>query len=61
MAVVDTIGVATPEGAAYLVGRAVDWLDVPVHWHGHDDFGLAPTAAAVAAVQAGATPGCRGR
>jgi isopropylmalate/homocitrate/citramalate synthase len=53
-AVVDTIGVATPEGAAYLVGQAVDWLDVPVHWHGHDDFGLA-TAAAVAAVQAGAS------
>ncbi len=52
--VVDTIGVATPEGAAYLVGQTVDWLDVPVHWHGHDDFGLA-TAAAVAAVQAGAT------
>jgi isopropylmalate/homocitrate/citramalate synthase len=52
--VVDTIGVATPEGAAYLVAQAVDWLDVPVHWHGHDDFGLA-TAAAVAAVQAGAT------
>ena len=54
VAVVDTIGVATPEGAAYLVGQAADWLDVPVHWHGHDDFGLA-TAAAVAAVQAGAT------
>ena len=53
-AVVDTIGIATPEGAAFLVGQAVDWLDVPVHWHGHDDFGLA-TAAAVAAVQAGAT------
>ena len=52
--VVDTIGVATPEAAAYLVGRTVDWLEVPVHWHGHDDFGLA-TAAAVAAVQAGAT------
>jgi isopropylmalate/homocitrate/citramalate synthase len=52
--VVDTIGIATPEGAAFLVGQAVDWLDVPVHWHGHDDFGLA-TAAAVAAVQAGAT------
>ena len=51
---VDTIGVATPEGAAYLVGRTVEWLDVPVHWHGHNDFGLA-TAAAVAAVQAGAT------
>jgi isopropylmalate/homocitrate/citramalate synthase len=54
IAVVDTIGVATPEGAAYLVAQAVDHLDVPVHWHGHDDFGLA-TAAAVAAVQAGAT------
>jgi isopropylmalate/homocitrate/citramalate synthase len=54
--VVDTLGIATPEAAAYLVGRAVDWLgpEVPVHWHGHDDFGLA-TAAAVAAVQAGAT------
>ena len=54
--VVDTIGIATPEAAAFLVGEAVDLLghDVPVHWHGHDDFGLA-TAAAVAAVQAGAT------
>jgi isopropylmalate/homocitrate/citramalate synthase len=52
--VVDTIGIATPEAAAYLVGQAVDWLDVPVHWHGHDDFGLA-TAAAISAVQAGAT------
>ncbi|MGI9111358.1 MAG: homocitrate synthase/isopropylmalate synthase family protein [Gaiellaceae bacterium] len=51
---VDTIGVATPEAAAYLVGRTVEWLDVPVHWHGHNDFGLT-TAAAVAAVQAGAT------
>ncbi len=54
--VVDTLGVATPEAAALLVGEAVDLVghDVPVHWHGHDDFGLA-TAAAVAAVQAGAT------
>ncbi len=54
--VVDTIGIATPEAAAFLVAEAVDLLghDVPVHWHGHDDFGLA-TAAAVAAVQAGAT------
>jgi len=54
--VVDTIGIATPEAAAYLVGQTVDWLggEIPVHWHGHDDFGLG-TAAAVAAVQAGAT------
>jgi isopropylmalate/homocitrate/citramalate synthase len=56
LVVVDTLGIATPEAAAFLVSRAVDQVgaDVPVHWHGHDDFGLA-TAAAVAAVQAGAT------
>ena len=54
--VVDTLGIATPEAAAYLVGEVVDRLGpkVPVHWHGHNDFGLA-TAAAVSAVQAGAS------
>ncbi|HEX6664885.1 MAG TPA: hypothetical protein VF025_14530 [Gaiellaceae bacterium] len=53
--VVDTLGIAGPEAAADLVGRAHDWLgpDVPIHFHGHNDFGLA-TAAAVAAVRAGA-------
>jgi isopropylmalate/homocitrate/citramalate synthase len=54
--VVDTLGIATPEAAAFLVGETAELLghDVPIHWHGHDDFGLA-TAAAVAAVQAGAS------
>jgi len=54
--VVDTLGIATPEAAAFLVNEVAERLDyeTPVHWHGHDDFGLA-TAAAVAAVQAGAT------
>jgi isopropylmalate/homocitrate/citramalate synthase len=54
--VVDTLGIATPEAAAYLVGEIVDRLgpEIPVHWHGHNDFGLA-TAAAISAVQAGAT------
>jgi isopropylmalate/homocitrate/citramalate synthase len=51
--VVDTLGIATPEAAALLVSRTLDRVDVPVHWHGHDDFGLA-TAAVIAAVQAGA-------
>jgi isopropylmalate/homocitrate/citramalate synthase len=53
--VVDTIGIATPEAAAELVGRTREWLggEHPVHFHGHNDFGLA-TAAAVAAVRAGA-------
>src|SRR5689334_23154025 len=54
--VVDTIGIATPEAVADLVGRTREWLgpDVPVHFHGHNDFGLA-TASAAAAVRAGAT------
>ena len=53
--VVDTIGIATPEAVADLVGRTRDWLgaDRPIHFHGHNDFGLS-TAAAVAAVRAGA-------
>ena len=53
--VVDTIGVATPEAVEFLVGQTHEWLgpDVPLHFHGHNDFGLA-TAAAVAAVRAGA-------
>jgi isopropylmalate/homocitrate/citramalate synthase len=56
VAVVDTIGIATPEAAAFLVTLTRERLGpgIPVHWHGHDDFGLS-TAAAVAAVQAGAT------
>jgi isopropylmalate/homocitrate/citramalate synthase len=55
IAVVDTIGVLSPEGAAMLVRSARGWLgpEIPIHWHGHDDFGLA-TAAAIAAVRAGA-------
>jgi isopropylmalate/homocitrate/citramalate synthase len=53
--VVDTIGVAGPEAVGELVGRTRELLGpgVPVHFHGHNDFGLA-TANAVAAVKAGA-------
>jgi isopropylmalate/homocitrate/citramalate synthase len=53
--VVDTLGIASPEAVAELVGRTAAWLPgIPVHFHGHDDFGLA-TASAVAAVRAGAS------
>jgi len=54
--VVDTLGIASPEAVADLVGKTVEWVGpgVPVHFHGHNDFGLA-TASAVAAVRAGAT------
>ncbi len=53
---VDTIGVCTPEAAEFLVRWAKDWMgnDVPIHWHGHNDFGLG-TAVAIAAVRGGAT------
>ena len=53
--VVDTLGIASPEAAAFLVSRMRDWLGpgVPIHFHGHNDFGLA-TAAAIAAFRAGA-------
>src|SRR3954452_832829 len=53
--VVDTLGIASPEAVTDLVGHTIQWLDgTPVHFHGHNDFGLA-TASAVAAVRAGAT------
>jgi isopropylmalate/homocitrate/citramalate synthase len=54
--VVDTIGACTPEAAEFLVRWVSEWIgaDVPIHWHGHNDFGLG-TAAAVAAVRGGAS------
>jgi isopropylmalate/homocitrate/citramalate synthase len=54
--VVDTIGACGPEAAEFLVGEVKGWVgpDAPLHWHGHNDFGMA-TACAVAAVRAGAT------
>src|SRR5579871_3912475 len=53
--VVDTLGIASPEAVSELVGRTVELVGsgVPVHFHGHNDFGVA-TASAVAAVRAGA-------
>jgi isopropylmalate/homocitrate/citramalate synthase len=53
--VVDTLGIATPEAVTNLVLATGQYVDgAPVHFHGHNDFGLA-TANAVAAVRAGAT------
>ena len=49
--VVDTLGIATPESAAMFVGAAREWVgpDLPIHWHGHNDFGVG-TAISIAAV-----------
>src|SRR5262249_13140366 len=54
--VVDTIGACGPEAAEYLVRQVCQWVgkDIPVHYHGHNDFGMA-TACAVAAVRGGAS------
>jgi isopropylmalate/homocitrate/citramalate synthase len=53
--VVDTIGACGPEAVEFLVRQVCEWVGpkVPVHFHGHDDFGMA-TACALAAVRAGA-------
>jgi isopropylmalate/homocitrate/citramalate synthase len=55
LVVVDTLGIASPESVGELVAATVELAGpgVPVHFHGHNDFGLA-TASAVAAVRAGA-------
>ena len=54
--VVDTIGACGPEAVEVLVREVCQWVgpDVPVHYHGHNDFGMA-TACAVAAVRGGAS------
>ena len=54
--VVDTIGACGPEAAEFLMREVRGWIGpaVPLHWHGHNDFGMA-TACAVAAVRGGAT------
>src|ERR1700733_2604678 len=54
--VVDTIGACGPEAVEFLVREVCGWvgLSVPVHFHGHNDFGMA-TACAVAAVRGGAS------
>jgi len=53
--VVDTLGIASPEAVTNLVLATGQYVDgAPVHFHGHNDFGLA-TANAAAAVRAGAT------
>jgi len=54
----DTVGHATPEGAAALVGFLAEFVarenpDVRIDWHGHQDRGLA-VANSLAALRAGA-------
>lgn len=54
--VVDTIGACGPEAVEFLVRQTREWFGpkIPVHFHGHNDFGMA-TACAVAAVRGGAS------
>jgi isopropylmalate/homocitrate/citramalate synthase len=55
LVVVDTIGACGPEAVEFLVRSVREWVgaNVPLHFHGHNDFGMA-TACAVAAVRGGA-------
>jgi len=54
--VVDTIGACGPEAVEFLVREVCSWVgkEIPVHFHGHNDFGMA-TACAIAAVRGGAS------
>ena len=54
--VVDTIGACNPEAVEFLVQQVRAWVgeEIPIHFHGHNDFGVA-TASAIAAVRGGAT------
>ena len=54
--VVDTIGACGPEAVEFLVREVCGWVgpNTPVHYHGHNDFGMA-TACGVAAVRGGAS------
>ena len=49
----DTVGCLTPTTTKELVNRVVSELDIPVHFHSHNDFGLA-TANALSALEMGA-------
>lgn len=55
VAVVDTIGATCPEAVESLIRKVRGWVgpDIPIHFHGHNDFGLG-TASAIAAVRGGA-------
>lgn len=54
ISVVDTIGACAPEAVEWLIREVKKTVGAtPVHWHGHNDFGLA-TASAIAAVRGGA-------
>src|SRR6266481_4268821 len=55
LVVVDTIGACGPEAVEFLVRSVREWVgvNIPLHFHGHNDFGMA-TACAVAAVRGGA-------
>ncbi len=56
ISVVDTIGALAPEAVEILIRDIAQHVGpgIPIHWHGHNDFGLA-TASAIAAVRGGAS------
>ena len=49
----DTVGCLTPTQTKKLVSRMISELDIPIHVHCHNDFGMA-TANALSALEAGA-------
>ncbi|WMJ77743.1 MULTISPECIES: LeuA family protein [unclassified Sedimentibacter] len=54
IALVDTFGAFSPEGAAYTVKTLIDKFGLPVEAHFHEDFGLS-VSTTIAALTAGAS------
>ncbi|MCL2767993.1 MAG: hypothetical protein FWE49_04640 [Synergistaceae bacterium] len=54
VAVVDTLGVASPEAMGYLTKLVRSWVDVPIAVHCHNDFGQA-VGCTIAGLQQGAS------
>lgn len=53
VSLVDTRGCLLPKGTAYLIKKIKQWVNVPVEFHGHNNWGMG-TANTLAAVTAGA-------
>tara|TARA_X000001036_G_scaffold116822_1_gene110126 strand:+ start:1673 stop:3052 length:1380 start_codon:yes stop_codon:yes gene_type:complete len=51
--IADTVGILTPETTKILVKKLIKEIDIPIHIHCHNDFGLA-TSNALSALLAGA-------
>lgn len=53
LSIADTVGILTPDKTSSLIEKVKNEIEIPLHFHGHNDFGMA-TANAISAASAGA-------